>query len=115
MQLFQAWQASLSASRRASAARSAECRIVLPKRYSRDLVDMAQSKRDRMATANRQSLGVRNAAILLRVVGVARARRLHARWPVMCGGARAERRPGTLRRAHVGALLGPNGPIGREA
>jgi hypothetical protein len=29
-------QASLSASRRASFARSAECRIVVPKRYSRD-------------------------------------------------------------------------------
>jgi hypothetical protein len=36
--MFQASQASLSASLRASLARSAECRTELPKRYSRDFV-----------------------------------------------------------------------------
>jgi hypothetical protein len=41
IRLFQASQASLSASLRAAAARSAECRIAEPNRYSRDFVVMA--------------------------------------------------------------------------
>src|SRR4051794_20552579 len=41
MRMFQALQASWSASRRASAARSAATRIVVPNRYSRDFVLIA--------------------------------------------------------------------------
>jgi hypothetical protein len=45
MRLVQASQASLSASRRASAARSAEMRTEVPYSLSRDLVPMARRMR----------------------------------------------------------------------
>jgi hypothetical protein len=56
--LMAASQGSRSASLRASAARSAEWRIVLPKRYSRNLVDMAQNAPGQLAAASRYRLWI---------------------------------------------------------